>query len=121
MQERVAGAMTQAGIFESVTTSNAKEHWALRSEVRSFCAQTRGFVVRRVAGIVAIDFTLLRDGVVTWKGTVEHVVTDADAEYSGNVVTTVEQAMRRTMADALRWVLRDAIREIERAVATKTS
>lgn len=121
IQERITEALTQAGIFGTFATSSTGARWMLKSDVRAFCSQTRGFIARRAAGIVSIDFTLTRDGAVAWKGTVEHVVTDADIEYSGSFVTTVEQGMRRTMADALRLVLRDAVREIERSTADKAT
>jgi len=103
----------QTRIFGSVTPSSTGARWILSSDIRAFCCQTRGFIVRRVAGIAAIDFTLTHDGTVAWSGTIEHVVTDADAEYSGSFVSTVEQAMRHTMADALHLILRDAAHEIE--------
>jgi hypothetical protein len=49
--------------------------------------------------------------------TIEHVVTDADPEYTGWQVGTVEQAMQRTMADSLRVVLGDLLRRLDAQLA----
>jgi len=85
----------------------------LKSEIHAFCSQAKGVLLVRDAGIAAVRFSLERDGKVVWERKIEHVVTDADPEYSGSQVTFVEQAMRVTMADSLRLVLRDLLREIE--------
>lgn len=121
VRERLVESITQAGIFGAVNTSSAGARWILSSDVHAFCSQTRGFIGQRAAGIVAISFTLARDGTVKWQMNIEHVVTDADAEYSGSFVTTTEQAMRRTMADAFRLVMRDAVRQIEQSAAKEAS
>jgi len=50
---------------------------------------------------------VLYDERVLLDGTTERVVTNADPEYTGSRGATIEQAMHRTMADALRLALRD--------------
>jgi hypothetical protein len=64
------------------------------------------FLFSRVAGIVLLKFTVMKDDQILFSKKIEKVVTDADPEYSGSQVTLIEQAMRRTMADSLRVVLK---------------
>lgn len=116
VDERITEAVVKAQMFTMVTPFGSQATWNLAPEIRVFCSQTRGFIGRRVAGLVAIKFTLRKGGAVVWEQTVERVVTDADSDYTGSFVTTVEQAMRRSMADSLRLVLRDALREVDKVV-----
>jgi hypothetical protein len=118
VQERLVEALAQSAIFNSVSSQGANSKWTLSSDIRAFCSQTPGFVVRRIAGIVAIDFSLKRDGVVVWTQSFERVVTDADPDYTGSSFAwSVSDAMRQAMSDSLRLVLRDAVGAIDRAIA----
>ncbi|MGY6216661.1 hypothetical protein ACW73L_16000 [Methylolobus aquaticus] len=109
VDQRLSQAIEASGLFTRVSRNDQSAIWSLAPEVTVFCSQTRGFIGRRVAGLVGLSFILRKSGKVVWHEEFQRVVTDADPEYSGDFVTTVEQAMRRTMADALRVVLRDAL------------
>lgn len=108
-QELVSSSM----VDQSLSTSPLAERLTLKSEIYAFCSQARGFLIARVAGIAAVRFSLERNGSTVWEHKIERVVTDADPEYSGSQVAFLEQAMRVTMADSLRLVLRDLLRELE--------
>ena len=116
VDERIAEAVTKAQIFATVRSIDPQATWTLAPEIQVFCSQTRGFIGRRVAGLVAIKFTLRKGSAIAWEQTLERVVTDADPDYTGSFVTTLEQGMRRSMADSLRLVLRDALREVDQVV-----
>jgi len=116
VDQRLSQAIEASGLFTRVSRNDQSAIWSLAPEVTVFCSQTRGFIGRRVAGLVGLSFILRKSGKVVWHEEFQRVVTDADPEYSGNFVTTVEQAMRRTMADALRVVLHDALAALSRAV-----
>ncbi|MGZ5784477.1 MAG: hypothetical protein ACXWJM_01045 [Ramlibacter sp.] len=113
---RIVEALGNSRMFASVEPVAAPANWTLETEIQVFCSQTRGFVIRRVAGLVGIKFTLKKGGKTVSEQTVERVVTDADPEFTGAAVSTVEQAMRRAMADTLRVVLSDALRQMEKPV-----
>lgn len=114
LHERLSQELASSKLVDSAeSTSHSSDHLMLKSEIHAFCSQAKGVLFVRVAGIAAVRFSLERDGKVVWERKIEHVVTDADPEYSGSQVTFVEQAMRVTMADSLRLVLRDLLREIE--------
>jgi len=115
VDERVSEALAKANIFASVRTEPTAP-WTLATDIQVFCSQTRGFIGRRVAGLVAMKFTLRKGDAVFWQQSYERVVTDADADYTGSFVTTVEQGMRRSMADSFRLVLRDALRQMDAAI-----
>jgi ABC-type uncharacterized transport system auxiliary subunit len=89
----------------------------IRSEIHAFCSQVVGFLYGRVAGIAALNIILERDGKVLFKQKLERVVTDADREYTGSQVGFIEQAMRVTMADSLRELIRDFLVRLERDAA----
>ena len=113
---RIVEALGKSRMFASVESAAAPVPWTLDSEIQVFCSQTRGFVFRRVAGLVGIKFTLKKGGKVVSEQMVERVVTDADPEFTGAQVSTVEQAMRRAMADTLRVVLTNELGQMEKAV-----
>ncbi len=116
VDERIAEAVNSAQISTKVQPADAQAAWSLTPEIQVFCTQSRGFIARRVAGLVAIKFTLKKGSTVAWEQTIERVVTDADPDFTGSFITTVEQAMRRAMADSLRLVLRDALREMDKVI-----
>lgn len=93
--------------------SGGEPHFVLKTEIDAFCAQVEGFVIQRVAGIMSLKFTLVRDGRTIWESRIEHVVTDADDAYTGSQVTTIQQAMRTTETDSLRAVLRNLLGQLQ--------
>lgn len=111
--EREVGA---SGLFQRVvTTPPAERALVLETRVHAFCAQAVGFLFVRVAGISSLHFTL-RDGeAIVFDQTIERVITDADDEYSGQYVTTIEQAMKVLLSDSLRESLRALFSELEKA------
>lgn len=115
---RLQEAIEKASLFQSVTKNASEAQWTLIPEVQVLCSQTRGFIGRRAAGLATIEFTLKHNGNTVWKQKIAHVVTDADPEYTGSFVTTVTQAMRRVMADSLRLVFQDALKEIEQSTSS---
>ncbi|WP_152555830.1 hypothetical protein [Ferriphaselus sp. R-1] len=114
LRERISQELSSASLLDqSLSTSPPPGQLTLKSEIYAFCSQAHGFLIVRVAGIAAVKFSLEQNGKTVWERKIEHVVTDADPEYSGSQVTFLEQAMRVTMADSLRLVLRDLLRELE--------
>lgn len=90
------------------------DYLVLKSEIHAFCSQVVGFVFQRIAGIVAVKFSLVKNGKTVWQRQIEHVVTDTDPEYTGSQITFIEQAMRVAMSDSLRLVLRDLLMDLQR-------
>ena len=114
VEDRLAAELDRSGLFTTVVRGVPRtDGLVLRTEVRAFCAQAIGFFFVRVAGMTAVDVSLARGDRVLWTRTVERVVTDADPEYSGSSVGTIEQAMRRTMADSLRLAARDLLESLD--------
>jgi hypothetical protein len=120
-QDRAIKELTSSKLFENVRDAlEPKAHeLVLHAEMHAFCSQAKGFVIVRVAGIVALKFTLMRDDQILFTKQIEKVVTDADPEYSGTQVTTIEQAMRRTMADSLRVVLKTVMTDMDEGMQAK--
>lgn len=114
VHERLSQELASSKLVDQATSSShPSDQLILKSEIYAFCSQANGVLLVRVAGIAAVRFSLERDGKVVWERKIERVVTDADPEYSGSQVTFLEQAMRVTMADSLRLVLRDLLGGIE--------
>jgi hypothetical protein len=59
-----------------------------------------------------------RDGKILMDKKFDKVVTDADKEYTGSQVTFIEQAMRVTMADNLRELMKDTLKQSEAEAGT---
>jgi hypothetical protein len=116
LEDRLAAELTHAGLFAKIVRGQPPDAEALvlRTEVRAFCAQAYGFLFVRVGGMTAIDLSLTRGDRVLWSNRIEHVVTDADPEYTGWAVGTIEQAMRRTMADSVRLTAGDMLQALDR-------
>jgi ABC-type uncharacterized transport system auxiliary subunit len=113
VQARLQADLAASGLFSRVSseptpTSDLK----LSTEVDAFCSQVRGFLFARVAGIVAVKFKIERNGNVLFERRFDRVVTDADPEYTGWQVATIEQAMNRAVSDSLRELLRSFLEEI---------
>src|SRR5207253_959669 len=92
----------------------------LRTEIQAFSSQARGFLILRVVGMTSLRVTLERNGKTILERKFEKVVTDADKEYTGSQVAFIEQAMKVTMADSLRELMKDMLQEIEASGAPHT-
>ncbi len=118
IQKRLAEQFSSSGLFAEVTTNQPRTgDFVLKIDIHAFCSQVTGFLVDRVAGIVALQMNMERDGKVLLDKQFEKVVTDADPEYTGSRVTFIEQAMRVTIADSLREVIKNALQEYDATAA----
>lgn len=116
LQQRVKDELVASKLFRRVGADLAPgDHFVLKAEIHAFCSQVVGFIFERVAGIVAVKSSLMKNGDNVWEQQIEHVVTDADPDYTGSQVTFIEQAMRVAMSDSLRLTLRDLLTGIERS------
>lgn len=114
--ERLLAALSASGAFSQVHADpRAPADLVLVPEVHAFCAQAVGFVYLRVAGISAIRLRIARGDETVFDRKFERVVTDADTEYTGLPIATIEQAMQRAMADSLRELFREAVPELATA------
>jgi ABC-type uncharacterized transport system auxiliary subunit len=119
VQERLAREFTASELFAEVTTNLAMPgDLVLKTDIHAFCSQVTGFLVGRVAGISSLQITVERDGKILIDKKFEKVVTDADKEYTGSQATFIEQAMRVTMADSLRELMKDAVMQCEAEAGT---
>lgn len=119
IQKRLIQELASSGLFAKVTTnSTGATDIMLKTEIDAFCSQVRGFLIDRVAGIVSLHVTLEQNGKILVDRKFEKVVTDADKEYTGSQVTFIEQAMSVTMADSLRELLKDIIKQLAVDAAT---
>jgi hypothetical protein len=115
--DRLAQELSYAKLFSAVVR-NPPADLQLKTQIHAFCAQAVGFFFLRVAGITAIRFQLVRGDEVIYDRKIERVVTDADEEYSGSRVGTIEGAMVRVMADSLREVMKDLVSDLDAQSAT---
>jgi len=114
IQERLVQEFSASGFFAEVTTNQARAgDVVLKTDIHAFCSQVIGFLYDRVAGITSLKMSMERDGKVLLDRKFEDVVTDADSEYTGSQVTFIEQAMRVTMADSLRDVIKKTLQECD--------
>jgi hypothetical protein len=117
IQDRVALEMHRSGLYRNVqTVGETTPSLVLKTEIDAFCSQAWGFVLipwMRIAGITSLRFTLVDSGKVVFDERIERVVTDADKEYTGAGVGTIEQAMRVTMSDSLRGVITQLLRDLD--------
>jgi hypothetical protein len=114
IQERLVQEFSISGLFAEVTTNQPRAgDVVLKTDVHAFCSQVIGFLYDRVAGITSLQVKMERDGKVLFCKQFEKVVTDADPEYTGSQVTFIEQAMRVTMADSLREVIRNTLQQCD--------
>jgi hypothetical protein len=114
IQERLVKEFAASGLFTEVTTNQARPgDLVLKTDVYAFCSQVIGFLYDRVAGITSLQISMERDGKILMDEKFDKVITDADPEYTGSQVTFIEQAMRVTMSDSLREVMKDALKQCE--------
>jgi hypothetical protein len=105
-----------AKLFSRVADSANEADYTLTIEIHAFCSQARGLT--RVAGVIALKLTLKHGDQVLLEKVYESVITDADKEYTGSSTTQAEQAMRVLLSDTLRHVYRDALKDIDGALAS---
>jgi hypothetical protein len=114
IQERLVQEFSASGLFAEVTTNQARAgDVVLKTDIHAFCSEVIGFFYDRVAGITSLQISMERDGKVLLDKQFEKVVTDADPEYTGSQATFIEQAMRVTMADSLRDVIRNTQQQFD--------
>lgn len=119
VQQRLVTEFQTSGLFSKVaTTTTSPDDVIMKTEINAFCSKSVGFLILRVAGICSLRITLEQNGKVLFDRTFERVVTDADKEYTGSQVTFIEQVMKVTMADSLRELLKDMLKQTE-AESTK--
>lgn len=114
IQVRLAKEFQFSNIFSDVSTAPAgPEDLVMRTAIHAFCSHSVGFFYVRVAGITSLHVIIQRNGKILLDRKFEKVVTDVDKEYTGSKAGFLEQAMKVTMADSLREVLKDMLKEIE--------
>jgi hypothetical protein len=115
IQERIAAELTSSGLFPEVKTiSTGPNDLIMKTDIHAFCSQAVGVLIIRVAGIISLTVTVEQNGKAILEQKFEKGVTDADKEYTGSQVTTIEQAMARTMSDSLREVMKQILIALEK-------
>ncbi|OGW72289.1 MAG: hypothetical protein A2Y02_00095 [Omnitrophica bacterium GWA2_52_12] len=102
-----------AKIFSGIDQERTENGLVLETEIRSFGAQVRGLFWMRVGGVAAFKFTLRRNEGVLFEKVYEKVVKDGDPEYTGSSFGFIEDAMRATMSDSFREVLKAFFSDLE--------
>jgi hypothetical protein len=123
IQQRLVEELKSSGIFAKVATQpTGPDDIVMNTEVDAFCSQVIGVIYSRVAGMSSLHVTLERNGKTFMDEKFEKVVTDADPEYTGSQLAFIQQAMRVTMADSLRVLMKNMLGkiEIETAVLEKS-
>lgn len=114
IQKRLVTELQNSRLFSKVTTEQpGPNDVVMKTEIHAFCSRSYGFVVVRIAGITSLRIVLERKGKVLLDRKFEKVVTDADKEYTGSQVAFLEQAMSVTMADSLRELQKDMLKQFE--------
>jgi hypothetical protein len=114
IQQRLVEELKSSGIFAKVVTqSDGADDIVMNTEVDAFCSQAIGVIYLRVAGMSRLHITLGRNGKIFMNEKFEKVVTDADPEYTGSQLAFIQQAMRVTMADSLRELMKNMLGKIE--------
>ncbi len=117
IQQRLAKELQASNLFSEVsTTPTGPDDVIMKTEIHALCSQSVGFLIIRVAGISSLHVTFEQKGKVLLDQKFEKGVTDADKEYTGSQVTFIEQAMKVTMADSLRELMKDMLKQTEAAV-----
>ena len=119
IQQRLVKELQVSGLFAKVsTTTTSPDDVMMKTEIHAFCSRAVGFLFARVAGITSLHVTLQQNGKVLSDHKFEKVVTDADKEYTGSQIGMLEQAMSVTMADSLRELLKDVLKQIDAEAGT---
>ena len=114
IQQRLVKEFQASGLFSEIsTTPTGPNDIIMETEIHAFCSQSIGFLIIRVAGISSLRVTMRRNDKTILARKFEKIVTDADKEYTGSQVTMIEQAMSVTMADSLRELLKNMLRQVE--------
>lgn len=119
IRQRMIKELETSNLFSNVSlVSTNPQDVIMKTEIHAFCSQVRGFFYGRVAGISSLQVILEQNGKVLLARKFEKVVTDADKEYTGSQVGFIEQAMKVTMADSLRELLKDMFKQFEAEAKT---
>ena len=111
---RLVKGLQTSSLFSKVSTApTTPQDVMMKTEIHAFCSQARGFFIARVAGISSLRVILEQNGKILLDRKFEKVVTDADKEYTGSKAGFLEQAMKVTMADSLRELLKDMFKQFE--------
>ena len=112
----------RSGLFSQVVTQAPQSgHLTLHTNIRAFCSQAVGFFFIRIAGITSLEFNLREGKLSLLDDRFDRVVTDADREYTGSSVGFIKQAMRITMSDSLRELLRTFLPMLQAAVRSSAN
>ena len=119
IEQRLVRELQVSGLFSKVSTvSPSPQDVILKTEIHAFCSHAVGFFFARVAGISSLRVILEQNGKILLDRKFEKVVTDADKEYTGSKAGFLEQAMKVTMADSLRELLKDMFKQFETEAKT---
>jgi hypothetical protein len=117
IRDELAAEIGASGLFSQVVIEPPQsDHLTLRTNIRAFCSQVIGIFFVRVAGITSLEFSLLEGDAALLDDRLDRVVTDADDEYTGSSIGFIKQAMRITMSDSLRELLREFLPMLQAAV-----
>jgi ABC-type uncharacterized transport system auxiliary subunit len=120
IHKRLTKEIQDSHLFSKVVTEpNGPNDIIMKTEIHAFCSQSYGFVVIRVAGITSLRIILEQNGKMLLDRKFEKVITDADKEYTGSQVSFIEQAMSVTMADSLRELQKDMLKQFEADIGTR--
>jgi hypothetical protein len=114
IQQRLVEELKASGIFAKVVLQpTGPDDIIMNTEVDAFCSQAIGVIYLRVAGMSSLHVVLKCNGKTFLDEKFEKVVTDADPEYTGSQLAFIQQAMRVTMADSLRELMKNMLGKIE--------
>ena len=102
VQQRLRGALLNAGLFENVDAGSETGRDVLRVEVLAMCSHLRGFIVLRAVGVTSLRIVLEHDGATVLDEMYSSAVSDKDDEYTGPQAGTRDQFRLRTILDSLR-------------------
>jgi len=119
IQRSLIKELQDSRIFSKVATKPISPNdIIMKTEIHAFCSSTYGFIIGRVAGITSLRIILEQNGKVLLDRKFEKVVTDADEEYTGSQAGFIEQAMSETMADSLREVEKNMLKQFDIKIGT---
>lgn len=103
-----------AGLFSGIDSEPSAKGLVLETEIQAFGSQVRGFLFSRIGGVASFQFTLKKGERVLFEKVYEKVVRDNDDEYTGKSFGMIEDAMRATMSDSYREVLKALFWDLEK-------